>query len=275
MNPEELAIKGNQQSMHNGALFYADTALSFVWNLCEWIQNSQGTNCVGWQVLCKVWPLLCAFPIWPVSASAVPVLGVPPLASTSGSLHPPGLLTTQFALLRHKLLPLSFGLWTPFRMFQCTEQPGCSFTSHLSFPQGSSMTFLLPLLCWYRAVFQSWGKYNHLGFVMRGKILTYWPGEGLENTLFTLPSGTIHLNWEVSQVCVFQGKKIMWFVLNMKFHALFKWPWFNTSPATQWLRHCRFLPVSFPIDFTCQRLLFLLPAQLQAHHCLVWTHIAV
>lgn len=141
-------------------------------------------------------PLPC--PIWPVSASAATVLGVLPQGSTSVYLNPPELLSTQFALLWHKLLALWFGFWTPFRMFQCTQWPSCSLTSHLSFPQGSSMTFLLPLPCWYLVVFQSWGKYDHLGFGTRGKILTYSSGERLKNTSFTLPSETIHLNWQVS-----------------------------------------------------------------------------
>lgn len=151
-------------------------------------------------------PLPLAFPIWPVSASAVPVLGVPAQGSTSVCLHPPELLITQFAFLWHKLRPLWFGLGTPFRMFQCTQWPSCSLTSHLSFPQGSSMTILLPLLCWYLAVFQSWGKYDHLGFGMRGKILTYWPRERLQNTSFTAFWNN-PLKLTSVPIWVFQGRK--------------------------------------------------------------------
>lgn len=88
-------------------------------------------------------PLPLALPICP-DASAVPVLGVPPQGSTSVCLHPPDLLSTQFSLLWHKLLPLWSGFWTPFRMFQCTEWPSCSLqlTSHMwAFPRAPPWHF--------------------------------------------------------------------------------------------------------------------------------------
>lgn len=85
----------------------------------------------------------------------------------------------------------------------CPLKQESSLTSHLSFPQGSSMAFLLPLLCWYLAVFQSWGKYDHRIW-HEGQDLDLLTWGEVEKCLINTAFWNYPL---VSQVCVVQGIK--------------------------------------------------------------------
>lgn len=115
-----------------------------------------------------------ALPIWPVSASAVPVLGVAPEGYTSVPLHfnclPCNFLTSKTTFC------LWFGLWTPFSTSQCTEWLSCSFTPYLSCPQGSPWNF--SCLCTASALPSFWVQANRFSYTLGWRERSWLRGPG-------------------------------------------------------------------------------------------------
>lgn len=225
MNPEELAIKGNQHPVQNELFFLnADTALFlncvYVW-LHKELPRDKLCRTAG-RTSARLTPLPCVPPIWSVLASTALVLDVPFECYTSVPLHPTKLIIIY--ICSH--VAQSVTPFAPLVMTQSSFQYvqvyllSCSFALCLSHPQGSCITFLQSLHLSWQVRFlmlRDGGADLDMGICWRKE----------KNLLFTLSLWTTPLQ---PKTCIFQGRRAHT-LLKTRVSCLIQWQWFNASPT--------------------------------------------